>query len=192
MLRGRRASPGGRKCVDFSPYVGSSLLGRISGVVCQLYFFLRRRSFCQPLLWLAPYNEMYGEEANSSSRQQGLSAAWQRATANMSLPALLDAAFHQRPIVGGGGTGTSDGAGSTGERGGAVQPALAASATVGAFSAAAVIQSLMPGAGSEGGAEALQVRRGRGAHKLALVDPGGPIPHTVMMSEHLLLPSPSL
>lgn len=151
--------------------VFSHLLSRLllSCLLSEAHMSVRqhRRGFCQPLLWLAPYNEMYEEEVSSSSRQGGLSAAWQLATANMSLPALLDAAFHQQPLLGGGGSGMGSGAGGTGERG-AAQPALAASATVGTFSAAAVIQSLMPGgtgSSGEGEAEALQVRQGQGRSK---------------------------
>ena len=115
-----------------------------------------------------------GEAAGDSpgSLTSSMSSAWQRATANMSLPALLDAAFNQQPLLGGGraastGNGPQPVGLSSHEIPGRAQPASAAATTVGRFSAAAVVQSLMPsssggdGGGAEGSSagEALQVRR---------------------------------
>ena len=77
-----------------------------------------RKSFCQPLLWLAPYREMFGNEAASSSA--GPSAP---SLTNLSLPALLEAAFNQQL--------------------GALAPPpppSAADSVIGGFNAAAVVQ----------------------------------------------------
>ncbi|GAX84732.1 hypothetical protein CEUSTIGMA_g12154.t1 [Chlamydomonas eustigma] len=136
-----------------------------------------RHSFCQPLLWLAPYNEMFGgEDAQGSSRQQQQQqqgnlptslSAWQRATANMSLPALLDAAFQQQ-LLGGSALDST-------------QPASASQAVVGSFNAAAVVQSLMP-AGALSHAdetESLQSRAGEGGRPASLASVLKAAPHAI-------------
>lgn len=122
-----------------------------------------RRSFCQPLLWLAPYQETFGPESTrapvpSPSSPSTLSRS------ELSLPAFLEAAFSQQLF------------------GGAAPPSpvAAADAVIGNFNAAAIVQTLAPGAaaGGVGGvddAAMLQVRAWLGIEGRAGVETVGSV-----------------
>lgn len=122
-----------------------------------------RRSFCQPLLWLAPYQETFGPESTrapvpSPSSPSTLSRS------ELSLPAFLEAAFSQQLF------------------GGAAPPppVAAADAVIGNFNAAAIVQTLAPGAaaGGAGGvddAATLQVRAWLGIEGRAGVESVGSV-----------------